>query len=76
MYHKLKSHVPDIWSMADKNFCHYGPFFALLRFYIDYLVSFWIWAEISGMLKKNRLEKLVSVVKRSACLWERVFGEV
>ena len=34
----------------------------------QYLVGFWICAEISGLLKKNRLEKLVSCVKRSAYL--------
>ena len=22
--------VPEIWSMADRIFCHFGPFFALL----------------------------------------------
>ena len=34
----------------------------------QYLVGFWICAEISVMSKKNRLEKLVSPVKRSAWL--------
>ena len=34
----------------------------------QYLVGFWVCAEISGLLKKNRLEKLVSRVKRSAYL--------
>ena len=34
----------------------------------QYLVDFWIWTEISGLLKKNQLEKLVSPVKRSAQL--------
>ena len=29
----------------------------------QYLVGFLIWAEISGMLKKNGLEKLVSPMK-------------
>ena len=37
--------------------------------YLDqYLVSFWICVEISGLFKKNRLEKLLSPVERSAQL--------
>ena len=54
----------------------YVPFlYALVRalficlFYLDwYLVGFWICAEVSGILKKNWLEKLVSPVKRSSLL--------
>ena len=48
----------------------------------QYLVGFWICAEISVLLKKNRLANLVSPVKRSASLhasnkqnfaWRRCF---
>ena len=40
-----------------------------LPFLLDwYLVGFWICAEVSGIFKKNWLEKLVSPVKRSALL--------
>ena len=50
----------------------YMPFFCALficLFYLDwYLVGFWICAEVSGILKKNWLEKLVSPVKRSALI--------
>ena len=49
----------------------YALFCALFicLFYLDwYLVGFWICAEVSGILKKNWLEKLVSPVKRSALI--------
>ena len=42
---------------------------------VYYLVGFRICAEISGMLKKNRLEKLVSPVIRSALLHASTFQD-
>ena len=33
VYHKWRSYdvlVPEIWSTTDRNFCHFGPFFAVL----------------------------------------------
>ena len=47
--------------------------FIIATFWVDYyLVGFFICAENLGMLKKNRLEKLVPSVKRSA--WLQVFA--
>ena len=47
--------------------CHCIQFQGQLMVQTD-LVGFWICAEISGMLKKNRLEELVPLGKRSAWL--------
>ena len=52
-------------------FDHYWSLhWQILSFRLDqYLFGFLIFEEISEMLKKNRLEKLVSPVKRSAWLY-------
>ena len=35
------SEVPEIWNVTDKNFCHFGPFFAFSHSYQPKKSKFW-----------------------------------